>query len=284
MKQPKLETIQLPVATSSVNFFRRDVMAFESFWHYHPEVELTLIRKGYGMRIVGDSVETFTDNDLVLLGENLPHNYITADLPGSPRSIAYVFQFSKDVFSTFPECASLMKLFTAARHGLRFVDPEERLLQKIERYESLSPLNRLIGMLEILDALNSHPHRRPLSSISYHQQHTALKHQNRLSEVTNYIFENLDQVLTLEKTAQFAGMSLNSFCRWFKQSTGYTFVTYLNMLRIEKACQYLLQTDWLISEIAYKAGFETVTHFNRTFKKVKKVSPKVYRKNYKFYH
>ena len=53
---------------------REDIFPYlYNHWHYHPEVELTLIRKGTGIRLVGDSVEQFEDNDLVLLGAGLPH-------------------------------------------------------------------------------------------------------------------------------------------------------------------------------------------------------------------
>lgn len=279
--KPQLETIHLSLGTSSFNYFKRETTSFESFWHYHPEMELTWIKQGSGTRIIGDHVGSFSANDLVLLGENLPHNYISNDLPSNDSSIAYVFQFQKALFSNFPECKVILDLCEVAQSGLKFNPVSTSLFNKIEICEHQNALDRLISLIEIFKALTDQPYET-LSSIPFQKGNTTEKFQSRTSEVTKFIFNHLSQPISLEETAQFSGMSVNGFCRWFKQSTGFTFVNYLNTLRIEKACQLLLQTDWLIAEIAYKTGFENVTHFNRTFKKIKQVTPKAYRNSSQF--
>lgn len=71
-----------------------------------------------------------------------------------------------------------------------------------------------------------------------------------------------------------------SFCRWFKSSVGNSFVTFLNAARIEKVCQLLTTTETPIKQIAYPSGFESLSHFNRTFKHLKGESPRDLRSNF----
>jgi AraC-like DNA-binding protein len=73
-------------------------------------------------------------------------------------------------------------------------------------------------------------------------------------------------------------MAPQSFCRWFKQHSGHSFISFLNRARIEKACQLLTITDGTVKEVAYDTGFETISHFNRVFKNLKGVSPKVFKR------
>jgi AraC-like DNA-binding protein len=76
-------------------------------------------------------------------------------------------------------------------------------------------------------------------------------------------------------------MTPTYFCSWFKRTMGHTFITYLNKLRIEHAARWLIGTEKDVSEIAYEVGFQTVTHFNRVFKKEKMTNPQSFRAIFK---
>ncbi len=278
--KPQLEPIVLPGQDTSFRYFTLEVPGFVSYWHYHPELELTYIHSGQGLRFVGDHIAAFRAGDLVLLGENLPHNWASASEDSGEEHIAYVLQFSKDLFQSFPECQTLLKLFTTAQRGLHFHQPDPALLQQMEILSSLPPLTRLTTLLDILHQLTLDTNYQLLSSIAYNEKDTYSNHRSRISEVISYIIQHCEQPLSLDQLARFCGMTPPSFCRWFKQSVGHPFVTYLNTMRIERACQYLLQTDWQVAQIAYRSGFESVSHFNRTFKQFKKLSPTQYREKW----
>ncbi len=79
--------------------------------------------------------------------------------------------------------------------------------------------------------------------------------------------------------ANYTHLVPQSFCRWFKKITGNTFVNYLNKARIERACQLLLNTKMAITEVCFSVGFDSLSHFNRTFKKIKHLNPREYRKS-----
>jgi len=77
--------------------------------------------------------------------------------------------------------------------------------------------------------------------------------------------------------AKAVNTSTSYFCRIFKKYTGLNFTDYVSRIRIEKAKSLLLNPNLRISEIAYEVGFQSLTHFNRVFKRVVGQSPTVYR-------
>ena len=84
--------------------------------------------------------------------------------------------------------------------------------------------------------------------------------------------------ITLDDMALAAGFSTKYFCSFFKELTGKTPVEYLNSYRVERACRKLLGSDLSITQIAYGSGFNDLSYFIKTFKKIKGSSPSIYRK------
>jgi AraC-like DNA-binding protein/ligand-binding sensor protein len=92
-----------------------------------------------------------------------------------------------------------------------------------------------------------------------------------------YILEHQGEDLSLGQVARAVNASSFYFCKLFKKSTGINFVDYLSRRRIEKARNLLLNPNCLVSEIAFEVGFQSLTHFNRVFKKLTGQSPSAYR-------
>ena len=92
-----------------------------------------------------------------------------------------------------------------------------------------------------------------------------------------YIARHLSDRIRLGDIARALNMSPFHFCRTFKQTTGRTFVEYLSHVRVERAKILLRDRGLRVSEIAYEVGFQTLTHFNRTFRKLVGCSPTEYR-------
>jgi AraC-like DNA-binding protein len=92
-----------------------------------------------------------------------------------------------------------------------------------------------------------------------------------------FIAEHLGEELSLEQVARASGMSPFYFCKVFKAATGVTFTDYVARARVEKTKQLLLNPHARVSEAAYEAGFQSLSQFNRVFRRVEGQSPSDYR-------
>lgn len=274
--KPSLEHINLKASNQSFKFFKEETKVFAPYWHYHPELELTLIFKGQGTRFIGDSILPFNDLDLVLVGKNLPHHWVSQ--PAAETQIAYVFQFSESLFSTFKECDFFKLLFKKANRGIHYKNPSDQLVKMIEEFEVLNELERLSALMKLLDILEAQEDHNLLASEAYKMRLEKTTSQLKFSRVNNYILEHLDEKLTVNEVSQVAHMVPQSFCRWFKKHSGHSFISFINLTRIERACQLLLTSSDSIQSIAFRSGFETLSHFNRTFKSLKGCSPREFKK------
>lgn len=272
--RPVLEHISLNEGGSSLKIFTVDDLIFKSFWHFHPQLELTYIISGEGMRYVGDSIETFGAGDLVLVGKNTPHNWESFD-NFSGKAEALVVQFSGDLFSPYSEFQSFQDFIKSAKKGLHFKDPGPALLNRIIQLRNSENALKLIKFLEIFYMIQKEP-SRSLSSTAFNVQKLNNR-ETRINRVKNYINNQITEPISLTETATYMKMTESYFCRWFKKNTGKTLVNYINRLRVEMVCRDLKLTDKNISEIAYEKGFENISHFNRVFKSIKSVSPRDYR-------
>jgi len=92
-----------------------------------------------------------------------------------------------------------------------------------------------------------------------------------------FIASNYHEDLSLEDVAKAAHMSTFYFCKQFKKATGVSFTNYLGRVRIEKAKELLLNPHTRVSEVAFDCGFQSLTHFNRVFRKLVGEAPTIYR-------
>jgi len=99
----------------------------------------------------------------------------------------------------------------------------------------------------------------------------------RMKLVLQFIHDNYSKKINVSELANIIHMSKEHFCRFFKEMTHYTPVSYVNRYRIQKSCILLLQTDKKISEIAGIVGFEGISYFNKIFRRIMRCTPVEYR-------
>jgi AraC-like DNA-binding protein/ligand-binding sensor protein len=98
-----------------------------------------------------------------------------------------------------------------------------------------------------------------------------------IAKARAYIAEHQTEDLSLGQVAKAVNMSSYYFCKMFKKVCGINFTDYVARVRIEKSKNLLLNPNLRVSEIAFEVGFQSLTHFNRVFKKILGQSPTDYR-------
>jgi len=277
--KPLLENISSKRGQDSFLAFTVHVPKFDFFWHYHPEYELTLIIKGKGRRLLGDSHENFEQGDLVLIGPGLPHTWVS-DSGRTGKQEAVVIQFSEDFIERFKgldEFAAIHTLLLHAKQGLLFKGKTlAAVMEQIKRLPGKRGVEKITGLLHILHEL-SDLKPAPLAS-SFYQPLKGKQNEHRINKVCQYVQKHAAEPLTIHKAAALIHLSPGAFCKFFKRITGQTFSDYVNDIRIANVCSQLMATDKQVAEIAYGNGFETLTYFNRVFLRKKKMRPGSYRK------
>ena len=249
--------------------------------HYHPEIELILIKRSKGTRIIGDSAEPFEDNDMVLIGSNTPHGFLHDEEslhkdPLGPEALVVQFgeNFLGREFLKLPELKEVYELFITSRNGICVTEEgKANIIPLMERMFGASPLDAIIILLEILKQLISKGNYRELIHGKKLDNGISCINDPRFNEVLNYTYSNFDEHITIEKVARIANLTRESFCRYFKTLANKTYIEFLTEYRINKACQMIREREKSIKEIGYTCGFDSLSNFYYQFKRITNLSP-----------
>lgn len=247
-------------------------------WHYHPEIEIILLKRSNGTRIVGNSVETFRDNDLIIIGKNLPHAFLheekNTENDNSPEAMVIHFyeNFLGNEFLNLPEFREIHTLLMKARLGLCVTEKgKEQLVPLVEKSFHASSIDRIILLLEILKSLTVIGSHRVLANDGQYLQ--SKNNDKRFNGILDYTYSNYDERINIVDVAKIANLTKESFCRYFKAQTGRTYMEFLTEFRINRACQMIKDNDKSIKEVGYACGFDSLSNFYYQFKKITKLSP-----------
>ncbi|SDG99076.1 AraC family transcriptional regulator [Winogradskyella thalassocola] len=251
--------------------------------HFHPEFELNFIHNGKGVkRIIGDSMEEIGDIELVLVGPNLHHGWVTHNCKS--KSIHEItIQFDENLFTQDLLRRRIMKpirdMFNRSIHGILFSrKTASELYSRIAQVSRLDGMDYFLELISILHDLANSRNQRLLSTYTVNRE--SFENSDKIKAVYEYVQENFSNKITLSEVSEIVNMSNVSFNRFMKKRTGKTFVDYVNDVRIGYAAMWLLEKDNSISEIAFNCGFNNIANFNRVFKKLKKCTPSQYKNEF----
>ena len=252
---------------------------FTTPWHFHPEMELTLIVTGRGLRYVGDSIAPFQDGDLVLLGPNLPH-YWWKDPADRRRAHSVVVQFRADFLAgggSWPEAAGLARLFARSNRGHRFHGAaRRRMAAAMQALPALAPWRQVLSVLSILSEPAGARDAEALSSAGYAPTLDP-EGGRRMAAACRYVHERFAERIRQPEAARRASLSPAAFSRYFHRHMGKTFEAYVNEVRIGQACRLLLEESVTIAEAAFAVGYNNLSNFNRRFRAVAGCAPSAFR-------
>lgn len=270
---PQLEQIQSTISSSIA--VKRDVVPYMVFpLHYHPEYEIIFVEKSYGIRIMGNHIGNFYDNDLMFMSSNLPHVWRNDNefYQNNENMLAdvYVIHFKENAlgegFFKLPEFANVQKMFEHGQQGLLVKEKDRKEISElIKAVYNSSGIERINLFLKTLDALANLRDFELLASPGYVNS-INYTDTDRINKVMDFIMKNYARDIHLHELSKLVNLSKTSFCRYFKLRTNKTYSEFLNEIRIAHACKLLISDNTTVTEVCYATGYNNMSHFNRQFK------------------
>ncbi|MBB3611439.1 AraC family transcriptional regulator [Rhizobium sp. BK602] len=281
--RPYLEILpRVPDASwSMLNRRLDDAIPFQ--WHHHPEFELTLTLNSIGQRFIGDHTGGYEDGDLVLVGPNLPHTWVSrAKIDDDKPHVALVLWFHRDWLLRMTggavEFRSIETMLERADRGLQFSKETAAAIRP--EYEAIfakPPVERLLSLLNVLAQVADDRRAAPLASAP--AQAPELKEsRERIDRVLTHMHLHYARAIPLEELADIAALSVSGLHRMFRRHTGTAISDYLMRMRIGDACARLSSSNQPIHHISDAVGYHSIANFNRQFKSLKSMTPREYRR------
>lgn len=254
-------------------------------FHFHNAYEIALVLKGNGRRIVGDKVDNFSDDDLIVLSPNLPHASYSDKkyhVQETTRVHALVIYFQPDWFAepllNSIELNPLKEFLNRVRRGIELHGHTRTAIRNymMKLKSEIEGFKRLLILMQMLDELSRSSEYNYLASSSYSNKSNE-NDIKKINGVYKYVMENFTEKILLEDVAAIAHMTPSAFCKYFKSKTNKTFTYFVNEIRIGYACELLMNKELDISNVCFSCGFNNFTSFNKNFRDFTKHTPSEYR-------
>jgi AraC-like DNA-binding protein len=250
-------------------------------------LELNFVANAAGARrVVGDSSEVIGNLDLVLItSSDLEHMWEqheckSEDIHEVTVQFRLYFEMPTSPFR-FNSYKSIYRMLVRAKRGLAF--PSKAIMLVYHRLVKLSTIEdgflAVQEFFSILYELSKFDDARELATSSFAKVEVESE-SKRILKVKNYIDEHYKDEMSLERLASLVSMTSSAFSRYFKQRTGKNLSEYIVDIRLGHAARQLIDTSDSISVICWRTGFNTLSNFNRLFRKRKGSSPTEFREKY----
>lgn len=248
--------------------------------HFHSTFEIFYLMSGKREFFIKDRTIVISEGDIVIIAPNILHRTTNTEKPKHERLIVNIHEscmasvngaYSDILQPLFEMEYRLVRCSVQDRLAVEALS--ERIRQEVREqkpgFEMFAQTLALQLLIICCRHVRQHSGEPPESPSPMHE---------RISEIVRYMNNHYMQELSLHVLAERFYVSPYYLSRFFKEATGFTFVEYVNIVRVKEATKLLEQTTLKVSLIARKVGFGSVTHFGRVFKSVTGYAPLHYRK------
>ncbi len=285
MKNGFLETLTRGTKNYPLELLRFDIsenLAMNVLYHWHPEIEITLVEKGdFTVTIDGKDFHA-DDGDIFFCSPDALHS-ISGGRGFFKSYDTLIFSLQLVEFHENTEISEKIitplknnKIHFPARikksdeHGKKIHTLVEELA-RLNRTESKhSHMDTVVKILELFVYMYKNSLFRIPPSETFETE--------RIRTVTSFIEKNYARPIKLSELSSLCGLSEKYFCSLFKSATGKTPIEYVNCVRIKSACEILLESHETITSVALECGFDNISYFIRQFTKIMGLSPAAWRK------
>ncbi len=258
----------------------------QQFLHVHDCLELNLVNRGEGSYIINGKKYPIKQGDIFVINNQEPHMAVHEDNGENALELTVVV-FDVEFLWRNKGIGQFLTPFLSRKEQF-----SHRISTDVQNYERMKELLRTIAEEYVqqekswelaVESLLSY-----LLTLLYrcYDQKQELEEEGkdfqkmytRISAVFEYIGEHFKENIKLEELAQLVSLSPHYLCKCFKKVTGRTIFAYMEQMRVQYSCYLLRTTRTSIMDIAMESGFNTVSYFNRVFKKYNGQTPGEYRK------
>lgn len=264
-------------------FFKDDILNGENFKrHWHEHLQIYYFTDGTAYLECGQNKFDVMEGSIVIINSNELH-YLEShsdNLKFYTIRIEPIFLFSnqEDLLQTkylAPLALNHITFKNLIENDLQILDCIKTILEEYFHKKLGYELAIKSNIYQLIVYLLRGYVNKILNENEFEERKRIL---SKFECVFRLIEEKYTEKLSLNELANCVNFSTHHFCRTFKQLTGKTTTDYINGIRLNKATNYLKQTDLNISEIAIKCGFDNINYFSRLFRIYYDITPTEYRK------
>ncbi|HBE02473.1 MAG TPA: hypothetical protein DC049_08350 [Spirochaetia bacterium] len=224
--------------------------------HFHKFLEIIHFPKGAGIVSIEGTDYPYDSGTLVFIKPYAMHSYKFNSFPQE----FVLFELDTEIFSQLFANAVIEEKICKFLYKFFCIHP----VQKIDGSNFLNFISSLSGDISECSAVSV------ILSLDGYLENLLIKkedYESLFSKIISYIYNNYDEKISLEHTANQFGLSKYYFSRRFRQIFNISFTGFINKIRVEKARDLLLSTKKSVTEVAHLTGFSDTSYFIKVFKK-----------------